>query len=102
MQKIDTIDHITTDKGEYSPFPCTACGECCRRVSLSPLTEFLSRGDGVCEYLDELTNLCKIYNDRPLICRVEEYYKKYLVENVSWKVFVNLNIENCANIQAHS
>ena len=62
-------------------FPCTACGKCCRKVGHSLQTQFLDRGDSVCRYLDEQTNFCQIYQDRPLVCRVEEYYKKYYLEN---------------------
>ncbi|WP_442900031.1 YkgJ family cysteine cluster protein [Gilliamella apicola] len=34
-------------------------------------------------HFDEVTNLCKIYKDRPLICRVEDYYETYLTNQYS-------------------
>lgn len=76
-------------------FPCTACGKCCRKVNLSEQTNYLNRGDGVCRYFDEKTNLCTIYNDRPLVCRVEDYYKKYLSQQYSWDEFIEINIKIC-------
>lgn len=98
--KIDITKDYADDG--FEPFPCIACGQCCRNVHLSPLTEYLSRGDGVCKYLDNFTNLCTIYEERPLICKVKEYYKSYLLESMSWKIFVDLNIEHCINLQANS
>ena len=56
-------------------FPCTACGQCCKNVHKSEQTKFLDRGDGICHYFNESTLLCAIYEDRPLVCRIEDYYK---------------------------
>lgn len=80
---------------ELTPFPCTACGKCCRRVNLSELTIYLDRGDGVCRHFNEQTNLCSIYEERPLVCRVEDFYKAHLSEIYSWDEFVKMNIEIC-------
>lgn len=99
-QKIDITKDYADDG--FEPFPCIACGQCCRNVHLSPLTNYLSRGDGVCQYLDEDSNLCSIYEERPLVCKVEEYYQNYLVHKVSWKAFVELNIEHCINLQTNA
>jgi Fe-S-cluster containining protein len=56
---------------EVLPFPCTSCGECCRRVGRAPALAHLDRGDGACRHLDERTLLCGIYADRPRECRVD-------------------------------
>lgn len=68
------------------PFPCTSCGECCRRVGqrlatideapphlLPALRDFpyKAREDGACEQLDE-AGRCRVYESRPLICRVDD------------------------------
>lgn len=53
-------------------FKCDMCGECCRNLDKSPIYDKLHNGDGICIYLNG--NLCSIYNDRPLICRVEKAY----------------------------
>lgn len=81
------------------PFPCDACGLCCRRVNESVETAFLDRSDGVCRHFDELTHLCTIYDDRPLVCRVEDYYQAYLSSAVSWDAFVDINVGICNELQ---
>ncbi|MGI2024410.1 YkgJ family cysteine cluster protein [Shewanella glacialipiscicola] len=81
------------------PFPCNACGLCCRRVNESVETDFLDRSDGVCRHFDEQTHLCTIYDERPLVCRVEDYYQANLSSSVSWTVFVDLNVDICNELQ---
>ena len=80
-------------------FPCNACGECCRRVNKSELTAFLDRGDGTCRHFDELSKLCKIYETRPLVCRVEDYYAEHLSQTLSWHDFVQINVSICQQFQ---
>ncbi len=76
-------------------FPCTACGKCCKNVHLSPQTDYLNRGDGTCRHFDDNTKLCSIYQDRPLVCRVEEYYEKHLADLYKWNDFVKINLAIC-------
>lgn len=76
-------------------FPCTSCGKCCRNVSLSKQTAFLDRGDSICRYFNEDTNLCTIYNQRPLVCRVEDYYDVFLSDKYDWDEFVEINLKAC-------
>ncbi|MGC8122008.1 YkgJ family cysteine cluster protein [Marinobacter sp. VGCF2001] len=77
------------------PFPCTQCGKCCKNVHLSDLTSWLDRGDGVCRNLDTVTNLCKIYQTRPDICRIEKQYFIHYAEDYTWEEFKKLNLEVC-------
>lgn len=81
------------------PFPCTACGKCCQRVTLSEQTAYLDRGDGTCRHFDDTTNLCLIYEERPLVCQVENYYKQYLSKDITWDNFVKLNLQICEQLQ---
>lgn len=83
------------------PFPCTACGQCCRNVHLSDQTAYLDRGDGTCLHFNETTKLCTIYDGRPLICQVENYYKKHLSEQITWDDFVQINLSICQKLQNH-
>lgn len=83
----------------HKPFPCNACGLCCLRVNSSVETAFLDRGDGVCRHLDEQQHLCTIYDKRPLVCRVEDYYLENLSSVVSWESFVELNVQICNELQ---
>ena len=57
-----------------SSWYCRKCGACCR-VAVKDVPN-LNRGDGICKNLDMKTNLCKIYEERPIICRVDEGYDK--------------------------
>lgn len=77
------------------PFLCNSCGKCCQRVNLSEQTRYLDRGDGVCQYFNETSNLCSIYHSRPLVCRVEEYYKKHFSHLYKWEEFIQMNLEIC-------
>lgn len=81
------------------PFPCNACGQCCRNILLSEETAYLDRGDGTCRHFDDKTHLCKIYETRPLVCRVEDYYKQHLSHIYKWDEFVKINIAICESLQ---
>ena len=85
-----------------TPFPCSACGECCRHVNKSELTIFLDRGDGVCTHFNEAEKLCSIYETRPLVCRVDAYYKKNLSHLYVWEDFIKVNLKICEKLQASS
>ena len=74
-------------------FKCDNCGECCRNLHLSDLYKELDKGDGVCKYLEG--NLCSIYNERPLLCRVDESYQKLFKEKVSYDEYLKLNEYYC-------
>lgn len=80
------------------PFPCNSCGKCCRRIDQSSETAWLDRGDGVCRNFDESSKQCLIYSERPLVCRVEEYYVKHLADQFSWDDFLKINLEICSNL----
>jgi Fe-S-cluster containining protein len=58
-------------------FPCTQCGICCRHIDRAPQLAAFDLGGGVCRHLDPKTNLCKIYESRPQICRVEEMFEEF-------------------------
>ncbi|PVY92404.1 hypothetical protein C8C95_3274 [Acidovorax sp. 99] len=80
------------------PFPCNGCGKCCRQVDRSPETSWLDRGDSICRHFDEANNMCLIYTDRPLVCRVEEYYSQNLSHLFEWDDFVKINSEVCQSL----
>ena len=79
-------------------FPCTQCGACCRHVNLSELTKFLDRGDGICYHHDLNSHLCKIYENRPEVCRVDTYYEQHFNQKISWEQFVHLNLIACKQL----
>lgn len=74
-------------------FMCNQCGECCRHLDQSEIYAELNRGDGVCRYLRG--NICSIYMDRPLLCRVDECYKIYFKNQYNYEEYKKLNYEAC-------
>lgn len=76
-------------------FPCFSCGKCCQRVGLSEQTKYLDRGDLTCQYFEDNTKLCTVYETRPLICQVENYYNQNLSHIYSWDQFIAINLKIC-------
>ena len=56
--------------------------------------------DDSCKYLDKEKNLCTIYSERPLICRVDELYEKYLYKEISREEYYKMNKKVCSQLQA--
>jgi len=80
-------------------FPCTKCGLCCQHISgVEELKEF-DLGNGVCKYFNYKDNGCKIYKNRPLICRVDEMYEKYYKNLFSRREFYIENAKICNRLQ---
>ncbi len=79
-------------------FKCSQCGECCRHLDRSELYRELDRGDGVCRYLSG--NLCSIYENRPLLCRIDESYDKYFSEIYTRDEYYRLNEQACKSLQS--
>jgi Fe-S-cluster containining protein len=78
-------------------FECDCCGCCCRNLDKSELYADLDRGDGTCIYL--VDNLCSIYNERPLLCRVDECYERYFCEFMEREEYYRLNKEECKKLK---
>ena len=57
-------------------YKCDGCGECCRNWNPAQHDVTLVDQNGVCKYLNEKTNLCTIYKNRPIFCRTGEYYEQ--------------------------
>lgn len=79
-------------------FRCSQCGECCRNLDKSELYKQLDRGDGICKYLTD--NLCSIYEERPLLCRIEESYYAYFKDIYSLDEYYQINYESCKELQS--
>ena len=79
-------------------FKCSVCGECCRNLDKSQIYKELDRGDGVCKYLEG--NKCSIYNERPLLCIVDEAFEVYFKNIMSKEEYYNLNYEACYKLKA--
>jgi Fe-S-cluster containining protein len=84
---IDKIPSLSSNK-----FTCSQCGLCCKKVKVAVLnarrfklpkkvTEFPYKwdNDGVCEMLEyaEGKAKCKVYENRPVLCRVMDMNKYF-------------------------
>lgn len=78
-------------------FKCDYCGCCCRNLGKSELYAELDRGDGICKYLRG--NLCSIYENRPLLCRVDECYDLYFCKIMERDDYYRLNKIECKKLK---
>ncbi|AVP65972.1 zinc/iron-chelating domain-containing protein [Clostridium botulinum] len=78
-------------------FMCDKCGQCCRNLDKSPIYAELHSGNGVCKYLDG--NLCSIYENRPLLCRVDESYDAFFKNTMTLEKYYKLNYEFCIKLK---
>lgn len=78
-------------------FKCDKCGICCRNLHKSPIYSDLHNGDGICRYLKG--NLCSIYKDRPLLCRVDECYYAIFKGTMSYEEYIQLNYKYCNELK---
>lgn len=80
-------------------FVCDRCGLCCMKVGQSPIYAKLDRGDGVCQYFDDASRLCTIYESRPVLCNVDEVYHEFFSHKISIEEYYNLNYESCKKLK---
>lgn len=78
-------------------FKCDCCGCCCRNIYKSELYSDLDRGDGTCKYLTG--NLCSIYDNRPLLCRVDECYELFFKDTMKLDEYYRLNMKECRKLK---
>lgn len=81
-------------------FKCDSCGLCCRHLYLNPMYDKMHAGDGVCFFLDQETNRCTIYQNRPLLCNVDAMYEFMYKEQMTREEFYELNYKECAKLKA--
>ena len=80
-------------------FSCDKCGLCCMHIDESSLDEGMNRGDGVCEFFDDDTHLCRIYNERPIFCNVDKFYEEYLSEQFPREEYYDVNYKSCKTLK---
>lgn len=79
------------------PLDCSKCNAvCCRHVT----ADFLKSDDGCCKWLDREKNICRIYDDRPLICNVDKYWEQKLRWKISYEEWIELQVDSCAELRA--
>lgn len=80
-------------------FPCTQCGLCCKNIIEVEALYAYDRGDGVCRYFCEESNLCGIYENRPHICRVDTMYDRIYHRFFTKIAFYEENAKVCNILQ---
>lgn len=80
-------------------FLCDKCGECCRNLDKSPIYAELNRGDGICRNLRG--NICYIYENRPLICRIDDCYELFFKSNMTKAEYYKVNHDICTKLKKH-
>ena len=83
-------------------FVCDKCGLCCMSVGQSDVYKILDRGDGICQYFDENSNLCLIYENRPLFCKVDEMYEICFKDKITIEEYYNLNYKSCSKLKENT
>lgn len=78
-------------------FKCDKCGLCCTHLSGSSIYAKLDRGDGICKYFDG--RLCSIFENRPLLCRIDESYEIFFSGKMTRKEFYELNYKSCIELK---
>lgn len=87
-------------------FPCTQCGECCRRIGNAVSTcassdslvfkvigqsfTYKVLDDGCCEKF--IDGKCSVYAERPMLCRIKEVGEILGVDQQAWFAF---NAKTC-------
>lgn len=74
-------------------FNCDKCGLCCKSLAGNPIYKDLDRGDGTCKFL--IDNLCSIYENRPLLCRVDDAYYEYFKNSMTLEEYYKENYRIC-------
>lgn len=76
-------------------YKCENCGECCKNWNPAKHDKNIVDKNGVCKYLDINTNLCTIYENRPIFCRIDELYKKEFKDKMDWNYYIKLQKIGC-------
>lgn len=85
--------------GNSKPFTCSCCGACCQQLDVfGKEYKWLDSGNGTCVYFDAKTNLCSVYEIRPLICRVDFGYSLYF-SDISYDEYLRLTDIACKMLQ---
>lgn len=80
-------------------FDCKQCGICCRYVGHVFFAKDMALPNGTCKYLDEVTNKCTIYNERPIFCNVDKYYDTHLVGKMTREEWYAQNHKACISME---
>lgn len=77
-------------------FPCTECGACCSSIEGIDFLEEYNQ-NGICKML--VNNRCSIYENRPLLCRIDQAYEEIFSTLMSKEDFFEQNAKACNELQ---
>ena len=77
-------------------FPCTSCGACCSSINDLDFLQVYNN-QGTCIKL--VNNQCSIYENRPLLCRIDDSYEALFSQVLSKKAFYIQNALACNALQ---
>lgn len=81
-------------------FPCSGCGLCCTKIDIigklygKDVFPYSWDETGRCEKLTD-DNKCSIYNDRPLICNVDDMFDAVYHKQMTREEFYRANADLC-------
>jgi Fe-S-cluster containining protein len=78
-------------------YKCENCGQCCKNWNPAQHDISLVDENGVCKFLNQETNLCTIYDKRPIFCRTYEYYEQIVAksQNISLEYYLHQQRMGC-------
>ena len=79
-----------------SPFLCDGCGLCCCNVGH---IEELNSVNGICINYDKTTKKCTIYDNRPLVCRVDALFDE-IKPSMTWEELCYENYQACEKLKS--
>ncbi|EKB13683.1 TPA: YkgJ family cysteine cluster protein [Aeromonas veronii] len=76
-------------------FKCDGCGHCCENLQRNEVMQDMHSGDGICHFFNKVSRKCNIYENRPLVCRVDDYFRLHMVGSMSKSEYYKANIHYC-------
>lgn len=77
-------------------FPCTSCGACCSSIEGIDFLQAFNV-QGVCKHL--VNRQCAIYNERPLLCRIDEAFDSIFSSYMTKEEYYEANAKACNELQ---
>lgn len=77
-------------------FPCTQCGACCSSIEG---IDFLAQYNQNGQCIKLVDHQCSIYEERPLLCRIDEAYDEIFSKHMTRQAFYEQNAKACNQLQ---
>ena len=79
---------------------CESCGaQCCRNWNPAYFDKNIVDENGICIYLNTQTNLCTIYEKRPIFCRTYAWYEKTYSSTMSLERYLHEQKMGCKTLK---